>query len=63
MHMRGPPGLDAEDAPDRRNGYYRRHLLTTLGDIELSVPRTRRFTPTEVLRGYARRTPGTRRRT
>ena len=49
--------LDAEDACDRRNGHYRRHLLTTLGDIELSVPRTRRFTPTQVLRAYARRTP------
>ena len=32
--------LDADDAADRRNGYYRRHLLTELGDIELSVPRT-----------------------
>jgi transposase-like protein len=49
--------LDAEDAPDRRNGHYKRHLLTTLGDIELCVPRTRRFTPTSVLRAYARRTP------
>jgi putative transposase len=49
--------LGAEDASDRRNGYYRRHLLTTLGDIELNVPRTRRFTPTAVLRAYARRTP------
>ena len=49
--------LGAEDAPDRRNGHYRRHLLTTLGDIELCVPRTRRFTPTQVLRAYARRTP------
>jgi transposase-like protein len=49
--------LGAEDAADRRNGYYRRHLLTTLGDIELSVPRTRRFSPTQVLRAYARRTP------
>lgn len=49
--------LDAEDAPDRRNGHYRRHLLTTLGDIELCVPRTRRYTPTQVLRAYARRTP------
>lgn len=48
--------LDAEDGPDRRNGYYQRHLLTALGDIELSVPRTRRFTPTQVLRAYARRT-------
>ena len=49
--------LDAEDAPDRRNGHYRRHLLTTLGDIELCVSRTRRHTPTQVLRAYSRRTP------
>lgn len=48
--------LDADDAGDRRNGYYRRHLLTELGDIELCVPRTRRYSPTEVIRGYARRT-------
>jgi putative transposase len=48
--------LAADDAADRRNGYYRRHLLTELGDIELSVPRTRRYSPTEVIRAYARRT-------
>ena len=48
-------GLAIEDEPDRRNGHYRRHLLTELGDIELMVPRTRRFSPTEVLRAYARR--------
>ena len=42
---------------DRRNGSYPRHLLTELGDIALSVPRTRRFCPTEVLRSYARRAP------
>ena len=42
--------LEADDPADRRNGYYRRHLLTELGDIELSVPRTRRYIPTEVLR-------------
>lgn len=48
--------LTAEDAADRRNGYYRRHLLTELGDIELNVPRTRRYSPVEVLRAYARRT-------
>ena len=47
--------LGAEDAPDRRNGHYRRHLLTTLGDIELCVPRTRRYSPTGVLHAYARR--------
>jgi putative transposase len=48
--------LGAADAADRRNGYYRRHLLTELGDIELNVPRTRRYSPTEVIRAYARRT-------
>ena len=47
--------LDADDEPDRRNGHYKRHLLTTLGDIELCVPRTRRYSPTGVLRAYARR--------
>lgn len=31
------------DQADRRNGSYRRHLLTELGEIELAVPRTRRF--------------------
>jgi len=46
---------DADDAPDRRNGHYPRHLLTTLGDIELCVPRTRRYSPAGVLRAYARR--------
>jgi putative transposase len=47
--------LDADETADRRNGHYRRHLLTTLGDIELSVPRTRRFSPVAVIRAYARR--------
>ena len=40
---------------DRRNGHYRRHLLTELGDIELCIPRTRRFNPFAVVRAYARR--------
>src|SRR3954451_19708323 len=43
------------DEADRRNGSYRRHLLTELGDIELAVPRTRRFAPIGVVRAYARR--------
>ena len=43
------------DEADRRNGSYRRYLLTELGDIELAVPRTRRFAPLPVLRAYARR--------
>ncbi|MGH6919221.1 MAG: IS256 family transposase, partial [Geminicoccaceae bacterium] len=41
---------------DRRNGCYRRHLLTELGDIELAVPRTRTFSALRVVRAYARRT-------
>ena len=49
--------LEADDEADRRNGCYRRSLLTELGDIELSVPRTRRYCPTEVVRAYARRSP------
>ena len=50
-------GLDRSAERDRRNGTYRRHLLSALGDIELTVPRTRRFCPTELLRNYARRAP------
>jgi len=42
---------------DRRNGSFSRHLLTELGDIELSVPRTRCFSPVSVVRAYARRAP------
>jgi putative transposase len=40
---------------DRRNGCYRRWLLTELGDIELHVPRTRTFSALKVVRVYARR--------
>ena len=40
---------------DRRNGRYIRHLLTELGDIELEVPRTRRYSAVKVVRAYARR--------
>src|ERR1700757_100266 len=47
--------MAALDQAGRRNGSYPRHLLSELGDIELSVPRTRRFAPTAVLRAYARR--------
>jgi putative transposase len=42
---------------DRRNGSFSRHLLTELGDIELHVPRTRRFSPVRIVRAYARRAP------
>ena len=47
--------MAALDQADRRNGSYRRHLLTELGEIELAVPRTRRFAPIAVVRAYARR--------
>jgi hypothetical protein len=43
------------DQAGRRNGSYPRHLLSELGDIELMVPRTRRFAPVAVVRAYARR--------
>jgi transposase-like protein len=47
--------MASRDEADRRNGFYPRHLLTELGDIELLVPRTRRFAPIAVVRAYARR--------
>lgn len=40
---------------DRKNGYYARHLLLEVGDIDLQVPRTRTFSAAKVLRRYARR--------
>lgn len=47
--------LSRQEVPDRRNGSYRRHLLTELGDIELQVPRTRTFNPIGILQKFARR--------
>jgi len=44
-----------EGEEDRRNGSYSRHLLTELGDVELEVPRTRRYSALKVVRAYARR--------
>lgn len=41
--------------PDRRNGSYVRHVLTELGTIILSVPRTRLFSPKGIIAAYARR--------
>ena len=60
QHMRGRQKEYLErvtllGGADRRNGYYRRHLLTVLGDIELSVPRTRTFSARSVVTAYARR--------
>lgn len=45
----------AEGFPDRRNGSYPRHLLTELGDLGLSIPRTRTFSPRVLLKRFARR--------
>jgi len=44
-----------DGTPDRRNGSYIRHVLTELGNIVLSIPRTRRFSPRGVVAAYARR--------
>ncbi len=41
--------------PDRRNGSYLRHVLTELGDVMLSIPRTRHYSPRTLLAAYARR--------
>jgi transposase-like protein len=47
--------MAARGAADRRNGSYRRWLMTELGEIELSVPRTRSWSALTVVRAYARR--------
>lgn len=44
-----------DSLPDRRNGYYKRNLLTELGNIKLCVPRTRLYSPVTVVQAYARR--------
>jgi transposase-like protein len=49
--------LSRRGATDRRNGHYRRWLLTALGALELRVPRTRTFSAVRVLTAYARREP------
>lgn len=48
-NLRSGPGTD------RRNGHYRRWLLTGMGELELQVPRTRTRSAVEVLQAYARR--------
>ena len=49
--------MDRLDEADRRNGTYPRWLMTELGEIALSVPRTRRFSALTVVRAFARRAP------
>ncbi len=60
--MRGRLGnrladLAAAGVADRRNGGYRRWLLTALGAIQLLIPRTRTGSAIDVLQRYARREP------
>jgi len=45
----------ARGIPDRRNGHYMRHLITELGDVIVSIPRTRTYSPIGAIRAYARR--------
>lgn len=49
--------IAAQGLSDRGNGHYRRRLLTRLGELELEIPRTRRFSARGVLAAYARREP------
>ncbi|MDD5039124.1 MAG: IS256 family transposase, partial [Dehalococcoidales bacterium] len=48
-------GMSFRDESDRRNGYFSRHLLTELGDIEVEVPRTRTMSGVGVIQAYSRR--------
>ncbi len=41
--------------PDRRNGGFSSHLLTEVGDLELRIPRTRRFSAYALIKRFARR--------
>ena len=47
--------LAAEDVADRRNGWFSRTLTTEVGDVVLSVQRTRTTSACKVLKAYARR--------
>jgi putative transposase len=42
---------------DRRNGSYKRHILTEMGDVVLAVVRTRTMSANEVVKAFARRSP------
>ncbi len=41
--------MQVQGLSDRRNGYYPRHLQTELGKLELSILRTRTFSPMALL--------------
>jgi transposase-like protein len=42
--------LATRGVADRRNGYFSRHLLTELGDLELAIARSRTFSAIGILR-------------
>jgi transposase-like protein len=42
---------------DRRNGSYERHVTTGMGDSRVKVPRTRCYSPVELIGAYERRAP------
>ena len=46
-----------EGLQDRCNGSYGRHLVTGLGDVWVKVPRTRLYSPAELIGAYQRGTP------
>ena len=46
-----------QETVDRRNGYCGRHLLTELGDVFMTIPRTRLTSAARVLDHYGRRSP------
>jgi putative transposase len=50
---RGLQELASRGMADRRNGYFSRHLLTELGDLELAIPRSRTFSAISLLRQMA----------
>jgi transposase-like protein len=55
-HLGVSPYERAADRQDYRNGYYTRHLLSEMGDLELLVPRSRRGKfATKLFERYARR--------
>jgi len=47
--------LHAEEIEDRCNGYFTRHLLTEVGDVEICVARGRTFSAVGILHRFARR--------
>jgi len=47
--------IESRGGVDRCNGFYPRELLTSMGPIELAIPRTRHFSARGVLVRYARR--------